>query len=66
VDAWIQDFTSRGGKARAKSLSVEERRLSASKAATARWADVPAKERSKALRKAARARWGPNKTRRKL
>lgn len=61
MDAWIKDFTSRGGKARAESMSADERRASARKAATARWSDVPAKERSKAAQKAARARWGKKK-----
>jgi hypothetical protein len=61
VDAWIQDVTSRGGKARAESMSADERRASARKAATARWAAVPAKERTKTMRKVGRARWGSKK-----
>lgn len=57
----IKDFTSRGGKARAESMSPDERRASASKAGTARWSDVSDKERSKAMQEAARARWGNKK-----
>jgi hypothetical protein len=34
----IQEFSSRGGKARAKALTKQERQASAKKAAEARWA----------------------------
>ena len=61
MDAWIQDFTSRGGKARAKSMTADERSESAKKAATAKWADVPAAERSRRMRVVIEARWAKAK-----
>jgi len=47
------------GEARAKTMTVEQRRQAAIKAVTTRWAnDTSTKaERRKAARKAARARW---------
>jgi hypothetical protein len=57
VDAWIKGFTSRGGKARAKSMSASERSASAKKAAKARWADVSPKARSQRMRAVVAARW---------
>jgi hypothetical protein len=37
-DSYAVEFARKGGKARAKKLTVEERRASAKKAAEARWA----------------------------
>lgn len=65
MDAWIQDFTSRGGKARAKGMSADERRASAKKAAKARWAGVPAETRSLRMRQVIAARWKKRAKRKK-
>lgn len=37
-DSYAVEFARKGGKARAKKLTVEERKASAKKAAEARWA----------------------------
>lgn len=47
----------RGGLARKRSLSREERRAIAQAAAVARWDKTPAKARSDGARKAVLARW---------
>jgi hypothetical protein len=46
-----------GGIARAKNLTVAERREASSHAATARWEKTDKVARRRAARKAARARW---------
>jgi len=47
----------RGGKARAKALSPEERTASARKAATARTRQLSPEKRREIAQRAARARW---------
>jgi hypothetical protein len=47
----------KGGPARAKKLTADERRKSASHAATARAAQLSTEERKAIARKAANARW---------
>jgi hypothetical protein len=42
--SYAAEFASKGGKARAKKLSAEERKAIAKKAAAARWADPSKKE----------------------
>ena len=48
----------KGGKARLRTMSPEQRQRSARRAVLARWRKATAKERSEAARKAVLARWG--------
>jgi len=50
-----------GGKARARNMSVAERREAASAAATQRWSRKTKKQRQAAARKLAKARWSKRK-----
>lgn len=66
ADSYATEFARKGGKARAKKLTPEERSESARKAVEARWAKLretvrDISERSKALEKRATLRAKPKK-----
>ena len=54
---YVRWLASRGGKARAKALTPEERSAATRKAALARWKKVSREERRNIARKAAQSRW---------
>lgn len=56
----------KGGKARLRTMTVEERQRSARGAVLARWRKTTAEERSKAARKAVLARWARAKVKKQI
>ena len=65
MDAWIQAFTSKGGKARWNGVSAEERREVSAKGGNARAKAMTAAARSEAARKAVIARWAKKRKKKK-
>jgi hypothetical protein len=62
VKAYVRLLGSKGGKARSRALSKDERKKAASDAVNARWRKSTKAERSAAARRASRARWSRAKT----
>lgn len=58
----VREAGRRGGKARLKKMTAEERQRVARQGAAARSAKLTAKQRSAAARKAAKARWNKKKS----
>jgi hypothetical protein len=61
VIAWLKEFQSQGGKARAERLTPRQKKRIAKLGGRARAAGMTPEERSASARKAARARWGPKR-----
>jgi hypothetical protein len=57
VGKWIQTMTRKGGRARARALTPEQRKKIAASGGNARWHGSSAEERSAKMREVIRARW---------